>query len=384
MTNRIIIMLNTIRSKNFYVTRSPAHKVELTLNSFFHTKVMSDRQNSEQESTKSFAGLEFLAKYDKPVTEKILNILNKNSTDELSKYDISKGRLVNVDKYRKVNGGFKTISDLLEVDDFGTKVLERLVKSIATESTNKVEKTKNIKTKLPRGYSNITIPIIDDDKKSKIKTMTSIYAGAKHISWAKLGTDGCLMSWDSHSNFEWPKKNNPMLLRNLAVTIHNKLPESDVYLMEEAPTRQYSSNQQKAVIFQKMQQSQFTMMLMALVATKSNTSNENGKTSLNGVDNFYFLQQLLTAELFQLNVGNERTSAQNLIGKIGYEGLFQSSKHITPISIAASEINVYNQCDLLRREALSEVLLISAAFLDLVIRCNPLSLNSLGGKFRSR
>lgn len=80
--------------------------------------------------------LHFKPRFTDEEEAKILSIINQENTDQLLKFDMTRGRVKNLEMWRIKNGPFHSLSEILEVEGLGEKVLERLCNSIILNKTN--------------------------------------------------------------------------------------------------------------------------------------------------------------------------------------------------------------------------------------------------------
>ena len=65
---------------------------------------------------------EYETRYNRQDQAKILELINAAEAEDLTKFEISKGRVSNIMRYRTRKGPFREVEELLEVDGFGVKV----------------------------------------------------------------------------------------------------------------------------------------------------------------------------------------------------------------------------------------------------------------------
>ncbi|XP_015510931.1 transcription elongation factor, mitochondrial isoform X1 [Neodiprion lecontei] len=341
-------------------------------NSHFHLKIPTA---PAKESSEVAPGLEFMSKYDNQTVDRILTVLNSTCPSNLTRYDISKGCSQQIQKYRTKKGPFTSIKQLLDVENFDKKYLEKLLSSIAEEP---IDKTRSLDKQLKKVLQNITLNALTKEKRSKIKTVTSIHVGLTHVSWTKMDIDGHLLVWDACDFPEWPKQINTNLFHNVALEVWSKLPVSDVYVAEDVtPLANFQNKIDSKTMLRNIQRFQLAMTLQMLISTKFNQSDGNEGPSYTQIDNHYFIRPNIPPKLFQLIIGRETVSADSLVQTIIDDNISKSLSHILPVIIDPFEASLYNGSNKFRKEGLSQALLTAVAFIDLVILCNPVSLKSL-------
>jgi transcription elongation factor len=74
--------------------------------------------------------LGFRNPYSAAENEKILNIINTSSMSDLRKFNIALARINRLVERREKLGDFHSIEDMLEIESFGIKILEKFCDSI--------------------------------------------------------------------------------------------------------------------------------------------------------------------------------------------------------------------------------------------------------------
>ncbi|XP_068989540.1 uncharacterized protein [Neodiprion pinetum] len=292
-------------------------------NSYFHLKIPTA---PAKESSEVAPGLEFMSKYDNQTVDRILTVLNSTCPSNLTRYDISKGCSQQIQKYRIKKGPFTSIKQLLDVENFDKKYLEKLLCSIAEEP---IDKTRSLDKQLKKVLQNITLNALTKEKRS-------------------------------------------------ALEVWSKLPVSDVYVAEDVtPLTNFQNKIDSKTMLRNIQRFQLAMTLQMLISTKFNQSDGNEGPSYTQIDNHYFIRPNIPPKLFQLIIGRETVSADSLVQTIIDDNISKSLSHILPVIIDPFEASLYNGSNKFRKEGLSQALLTAVAFIDLVILCNPVSLKSL-------
>ncbi|XP_046585985.1 uncharacterized protein LOC107217783 isoform X2 [Neodiprion lecontei] len=292
-------------------------------NSHFHLKIPTA---PAKESSEVAPGLEFMSKYDNQTVDRILTVLNSTCPSNLTRYDISKGCSQQIQKYRTKKGPFTSIKQLLDVENFDKKYLEKLLSSIAEEP---IDKTRSLDKQLKKVLQNITLNALTKEKRS-------------------------------------------------ALEVWSKLPVSDVYVAEDVtPLANFQNKIDSKTMLRNIQRFQLAMTLQMLISTKFNQSDGNEGPSYTQIDNHYFIRPNIPPKLFQLIIGRETVSADSLVQTIIDDNISKSLSHILPVIIDPFEASLYNGSNKFRKEGLSQALLTAVAFIDLVILCNPVSLKSL-------
>lgn len=127
--------------------------------------------------------------------EKILNVLNSSSIDDLKRqiqhccgcfiyflinylcrYKIPQNRIRNIKSWRNKKGAFQSLSDVLEVDGLSVKVLEKLCETIISHDSKELplkQEDEDTTTKLNRRHL-VSPPVIENLDVSEILMRTHV------------------------------------------------------------------------------------------------------------------------------------------------------------------------------------------------------------------
>ncbi|XP_046735821.1 uncharacterized protein LOC124405181 [Diprion similis] len=341
-------------------------------NCYCHLKTPS---TPTKESSEVVPGLEFMSKYDDKALDRILTVLNSTCSSSLTRYKVSKGCSEQIKKYWTTKGPFTTVKQLLEIENFDKKYLEKLVCSIVEEP---IDPTATLDKQLKKILQNVTVNALPKEKRSKIKTVTSIHIGLTHVSWAKMDIDGHLLVWDACEFPEWSKPFNTKLFHTVALEVWSKLPVSDAYVTEDVTSlKNFQNKIESKTLLRNIQRFQLAITLQLLTSTKLNQSDGNEGSSYTQIDNYYFIRPNIPPKLFQLIIGSETVAASSIVQTFIDNNVSESLSHILPVIIDPFVASLYNESKNLKKEGLSQALIIAVAFIDLTVMCNPVSLKSL-------
>lgn len=344
----------------------------------------------------------------------ILSKVNSSAEDELEEFDISQQRLKKILQRRKKQGDFTAIEEILELDGFGVKVLEKFYNSILAEkndsrglndkSDSKTETVTNDKTndlpenqkdsKASRKKVQFVQPPLHDSVRSSIKSIVSFHADLNFIAWTKLRLEPNESSPGQIVVEEWmtqeiscedDKKLSLIDLIKILMPLCKEIPSGDVYVVEAQ--QMSTASQQGATSIQiniNVEKAQLIAMLSILMASRSSSpktssSDEEPKASVNALKNtsksmpLYFLRNFLASRLYKILVGNERVSANDVVESIFNYG--ESISKTENASLSAVDVpwslkEQYSKSGRVEREYMGQSMLIGLTFLKLcVLKC---------------
>lgn len=329
--------------------------------------------------------LEFHNDYDEIQTAKILNVVNKQSPEELTLFNISKQRIMKIDSWKKQQGEFKSVSEILELDGFGLKVLEKFCESIL--ATNSESKTIAKKTVANKTGSRIVAPPLNNEFRWSITSFISFHVDVNHIAWAKCTIGGGKVSVGDFAFYalgEDDKKPSLSDLIQVLVLLHGKIPEADVYVFEMQQTSRPATQPGKPTqIIVDVQRSQVLAMLSVLMAVRDETvtkkemdlpvdANEAAHQKV------FFLKNYVSSRLFKTYIGNERVSTDHVI-----QHIFRCNEGVDrPNNITFTDIDIplnlrqqFDGIPKVEREFIGQATLNGLAFYKLaLLKCHESSL----------
>jgi hypothetical protein len=234
-------------------------------------------------------------KFNESEQAKILDIINQSNRDELQCLNIAQNKVKSLENYKKKNGPFKSLNELLEVDGLSVKLLEKLCKQIITNGSPEQVKQLNNENKKIKQILGPQLPA-----NHAISSAVGVHLAPTGISWAKvLQKENQLESWGYKDFVNLPKKMFPTDTFKLATDILYQLPVGDAYIFEGTSSMSLQGQKQPTVVASYTQQLELSSMLLALINTSSrhNIINQNNKkTDSNDVINVvYFLRSKLPA-----------------------------------------------------------------------------------------
>lgn len=295
-------------------------------------------------------------------------------------------------------GPFQSIEEVLELDGFGIKVMERFCDSIlqcqAAEMTPDKNKPLAESTPViaPRKKVPFVQPLLQDHSRKSIKTCVSLQIDLNCIAWTKFRIDSEVLEvpnritveeWNFHEFLNNDKKLSLSDLIQILIYLSSRIPVADVYVVEAQqtaqPAKQPGNPVQMNINVQKAQLLSMISILMACrnetFASQSDGDGEDGKNATNEIKNqqqtLFFLKNFLASRLYRTTVGAERVSSEYVI-----ENVLNSCNQ--PLTGIYNFIEVMPDCrdnyekSLKKdREYLGQSMLIGLTFLKLcVVKCS--------------
>lgn len=260
--------------------------------------------------------------------------MNEKSELELSHFNLSKERARKIAIRKQKVGEFNRIEDILELDGFGVKVLEKFCNSILSNP----EKTKQEEIIEDEGSSALSqkkvtyvTPPIVNNVRNRITSCVAFHVDLNYIGWSRLTVENSdksavisnmnkivLDDWACFEIGHEDKKQSLSDLIEVLINLNELVPQADVYVLESLPVQQAAKQPGNIVQMNvNVQKSQLFAMLSILAATrKADIQNFSEPELEPGVDEVkplkeprvYFLRNFLSSRLFRTFIGNERVS----------------------------------------------------------------------------
>ncbi|XP_057337216.1 transcription elongation factor, mitochondrial [Microplitis mediator] len=287
----------------------------------------------------------------------IVATINKCTETDFDKYDIKKSELKRLMAYKEKYGKFETFNEILVIQD--VPLLIKLCRSILDGGKRRVM----IKSTGPSKCT--TMPAIDKLTRQSIKTIVGIRIWGNMISWAALD-DRELIQWECET-YESPPKSNLIPLLNLIISIIDKIPYADAYVMEAEPYAMMSKLKAGAYQYH-VQRQQVIATIVSILGTRRllNASNDSTAIDNRKINNFYTLAPLSSAKRFNLTVANDIMSSESLIKDILEGNIHNKILNFPEITVNSKVIIDYKSYDYKYREQLHSALLITFAFADII------------------
>ncbi|XP_014484516.1 PREDICTED: transcription elongation factor, mitochondrial-like isoform X2 [Dinoponera quadriceps] len=287
--------------------------------------------------------------------DKILNVVNYQSMEDLLQYSITKTRAKNLELHRTNNGLYNSLEDLLQVKGLNNKCLYQFYKSIITGTKNKTSK------KVISGL--VVTPKITDDNQKEVNTVLGIHVGQDMISWSLLSRDCEILQWQYKSFTRNRVKENLHSLLQIALPIAEKLPKADRYIMQEFG----GDNFRKSPKFQQIHMEYLAMN--AIILSHLATLSSKFGTAEFVANNMFIIRQNVLQKIYGLVVGNEGISTQYMLQKLMDEnsGSLENKERLPSVYIRPEFQEMYNEQSPVNKEQISWSLLIALAFVELVV-----------------
>ncbi|XP_059622608.1 uncharacterized protein LOC132265843 [Phlebotomus argentipes] len=281
-----------------------------------------------------------------------------------SRYAIAKYRLQRIIGWKRRYGKFSSLNEILELDDFGEKILQRFCSSIVQDAGQ----TGKIDVSTVKKSSQILTPKLMEDKRSAIKSCCAVQVGIDSVSWCRLEIqDDETPSLVTHWQF-FPlncKKSHLVDLSSMIEHVNQIIPESDAFVMENPVAKQGSPNVNTTQIAVSVQQSQVIAMMTLILSLRK----EDHHTCV------FFVKNYVPARLFGTLVGQERTSSLHVVSEL-VSSRNQSTSVPPKGSITAlpGVLANYELADGAEKEYLGRCLMLSVSFLRLCLLKCPVSI----------
>lgn len=238
--------------------------------------------------------------YTAEQNQQLLARINDLSALELSKY-ISKSRANRIKALQEKDGRISNIGQLLYLDGFGQKVLDKFCDNLLSEDTER-----SVKEPAKR-VSQYSTPKLDESTRKDLKSCLGVNVSLSCVSWAKLYLDEPMNLTDWAYN-ELPEKLQLSELVAVTKAICNSMPEADAYVLETPPIVLPSLpgknvDQINVNVFR----SQLVAMISLGMMYKKQENLEQESQKL------FFLKQFLPARLFRTLIGTERVSVEKTV-----------------------------------------------------------------------
>lgn len=322
--------------------------------------------------------LEFQHNYDEKQIDKILNTINKKTGIELANFEISKQRIKKIEMRRQKQGEFSSIEDILELDGFGVKVLEKFCNSILkVDDASKEGELEQLPLYVKK--QQFVSPRLSEETRTSISSCLSFHFDLNRVAWTKLcfeSENGSLNveEWMCHKISSEEKKLNLSDLVQIGLNLITKIPSADVYVIEAAQTPQIAKQQNNVTQMAiNLQKSQFLAMLSVLMAARGSNNIESTSEFGDWEDSetqqtLFLLRNFVASRLFKTFIGNERVSAENVIRGLLNQNELQSDRN--QIDVPDNLRQFYFDSNKVDREFMGQSLLNGLAFFKLsVLKC---------------
>jgi transcription elongation factor, mitochondrial len=337
-----------------------------------------------------------------------LSTINKRSEVELSFFNISKQRIRKIEIRKQKQGEFKSLEDILELDGFGVKVLERFCDSILTaESQSSDDKEDKSAEKQPgdeeagsqllRKKQTYVTPAVLEGFRQSITSCVALHVDLNCIAWTKLslapddddqgGVRPIFVDeWMCHQIGNDDKKRSLSDLIQILVHLNDRIPSADTYIVENQPTPQAAKQPGSPVQLNiNVQKAQLVAMVCMLMASRNHNGKAYDQSSLEETpvseakkrvvdqQRIFFLRSFLASRLYKIYIGKERVSTEHVIDDIfryNYNQDEPTNYSFSSIDVPSHLRECYEQGDKIEREYMGQSMLLGLTFLKLcVLKC---------------
>lgn len=287
----------------------------------------------------------------------ILTILNQKTTRYLTRFKIPKLQAQALQSHREKHGLYKSLPDVLEVEGMTETILEEFIDATLSEKQyQRKEKFRN----------SVLIPKMSSISKEKISTVLGIYVGLNIVSWTQLGIKENVLEWNYENLLSLGeiKNFNTLHLLQMAQQINNKLPRSDVYVVDEI-----NFDYRIAKTIRHLKPFLHKQQLKAMILASLQSRNAVAETENELTRKFYLTQHEKVAQMYGLRIGNEITASSKIIEKLLHERNDVNGEKKNSISVYISQ-NIMNnyksQMDYVK-DQMNWSLLTALTFLQLTV-----------------
>lgn len=323
--------------------------------------------------------------------------MNHKSEVELSHFNLSMQRARKIALRKQKLGEFTRVEEILELDGFGIKVLEKFCNSILSSSgevrqEDDIEEKSVIEAPQKKLGTFVTPPLVENVRK-RIKSCVAFHVDLNYIGWAKLSVSDAekltsippitnsivLDEWASFEIGHEDKKQSLSDLIEVLINLNDLIPPADVYVLESLPSQQASKQPGNIVQMNvNVQKSQLFAMLSVLVATRGaavkNVQDPEVGEDAKGVKKqppVYFLKNYLSSRLYRTFIGNERVSTALTIEEIFKQQPLEMQPHgFRYVEVPYELRSQYSRSSNIHRDFMGQSFLNGLAFIKLcVLKC---------------
>ncbi|XP_055693085.1 uncharacterized protein LOC129795653 [Lutzomyia longipalpis] len=330
-----------------------------------HLKVLSCRISMGM--CRYYCDFGFKHTYTEDQVRNILKIINSSSQEELARYSIAKFRLQKITSWKQQHGQFESLNEILNLDDFGVKVLDKLCQSIVKDTGKS-----GVEIPTAKKSSQILTPKLSEERRMQIKSLCSVQIGTDSVSWCRLELqDAPSPTLVTHWQY-FPLNSKRSHLADLTqriLHVNQMIPSCDAFVLETPITRPTSQSASAVQISVNVQHSQLIAMISVILAQRMQDFDPC----------VFFIRKYLDARLFGTLVGQERISSLDVVTRILAIGnvLNETSNEGDSKAIVQAFPDIltkYNTSEGAEKEYMGRSLMLATCFLRLCILKCPKSL----------
>lgn len=332
--------------------------------------------------------LGFKNPYSSKDNDKILKVINRRSMLEMRPFNISQMRLNRLVDRREKLGEFRSLQDLLEIEGFGIRILEKFCDSIIQANDVSQEIQESMLSQKVVKKDSFVSPSLLEVVRNKVNSIVSFHIDLNYFAWAKivyLPNDTLygkyfIEEWHCHEIENVDKRLNLSTMSRLLVQLIEHIPEADAYIIE-AMSMVNTAQGGQAQIMVNVQKAQFYAMLVALMSARRSLNISHEGASKGFHDNVYFLRSFLPSRLYKYLVGNEKVAAEQVVDLIFEynEGAshVQEIPKLESINVPSELKDYFKSSTRVQKEYLGNSLLVGLTFMKLCIQRCPKCIETL-------
>jgi transcription elongation factor, mitochondrial len=324
-----------------------------------------------------------------------LSAVNKQSENELGHYNISKQRIRKIELWKQKHGEFSTLEDILELDGFGVKVLEKFCDSILTVAVENANEEKpnedESNLSLMKKKQSYVTPTVLEAFRHSITSCVALHVDLNFIAWTKLSIDPddetssirqiSIDDWMCVEIGNEDKKPSLSDLIQILTQLNDRIPTADTYVVEAQPSPQAAKQPGNPIqVNVNVQKAQLIAMMCMMMASRTPTMLLTEKKKPVDFQRIFLLRTYLASRLYKVYIGNERVSTEHVVEDIFRYNFFEekpTNPTLSAIEVPKHIRDAYNAGDKVDREFMGQSLLVGLTFLKLcVLKCSQ-SIRSL-------
>ncbi|XP_065338819.1 uncharacterized protein LOC135938810 [Cloeon dipterum] len=243
-------------------------------------------------------------------------------------------------KYRKENGPFRKLSDLLKVPAISEEKIETFCSLVA----EKIREKNN-------SFRGVISPYFPDLKEELSNVVGVMVSADCSISWAEITKDYRLDNWGQVPMFSGQKKLAPHEIHEAVCSAVKEIPQSRVYVFESIP----NLSPQQSYIQPYIERKETHAMLLALLNAREPVGNK-----------VFYLRSKLPTRLFKIMVGNERISSRPLVTRLLQGECVGENDPCRLTDLNPETFDAFSKLPGVQQEAYSNALILAMSFLKLL------------------
>ncbi|CAO1442447.1 unnamed protein product [Diamesa hyperborea] len=369
---------------------------------------------SSDEPVTKLTSLDFNNSYTENQEFKILSTVNYQTDVELETYNISKARIRKISLRKQKLGNFNKVEDILELDGFGIKVLEKFCDSILKHEQQLKDSTEGKEELLvTKKKQQFVTPLLLENVRKSITSCVSLHLDLSCIAWTKFKLNPkseedpsiksiTIEDWNCFEIADADKKLSLTDLIQILLYINNKIPTAESYVMEAQQVVQQTQPGNPVQINVNVQKSQLIAMLSILLASRNGNQvkMEQDVDELNDKEyeievpkkksmsqqRLFLLRHFLASRLHKTYIGAEKVSTEHVIENIlryNYTDDQPESTNFNILDVPQNHREMYNDASKVHKEYLGQSLLVGLTFLKLCVQKCSQSLSVINSRGRN-